>query len=80
MRRLPSRAPKSRSAVAVLRGTALMSPSGPGTSPTVSCTPLCSLPSRQGRYEVRLRGDTKGPVASLDVEGGRVAETRLGWA
>ena len=33
----------------------------------------------QGSYEVRLRGDAKGPVAFLDVEGGRVVETRLSW-
>lgn len=32
-----------------------------------------------GSYEVRLRGDAKGPVASLRVEGGRVTETRLAW-
>ncbi len=31
----------------------------------------------QGSYEVRRRGDTEGPVASLAVEGGRVAATRL---
>jgi hypothetical protein len=34
---------------------------------------------RHGSYEVRLRGDATGPVASLDVEGGRVVETRLAW-
>lgn len=33
----------------------------------------------QGSYEVRRRGDTKGPVALLTVEGGRVAVTRLAW-
>ncbi len=32
-----------------------------------------------GSYEVRRRGDAEGPVASLDVEGGRVAEARLAW-
>ena len=32
-----------------------------------------------GSYEGRLRGDAKGPVASLRVEGGRVTETRLAW-
>jgi len=30
-----------------------------------------------GSYEVRLRGDTKGPVSSLAVEGGRVVEAHL---
>ena len=33
----------------------------------------------RGRYEIRLRGDAEGPVASLEVEGGRVAEARLAW-
>ncbi len=33
----------------------------------------------RGRYEVRRRGDAEGPVASLDVEGGRVAEAHLAW-
>ena len=32
---------------------------------------------RLGDYEVRLRGDVEGPVATLTVEGGRVSETRL---
>jgi hypothetical protein len=31
----------------------------------------------RGHYEVRLRGDVDGPAASVDVEGGRVSETRL---
>ena len=31
----------------------------------------------QGSYEVRRRGDADGPVASLVVEGGRVAAARL---
>jgi hypothetical protein len=30
-----------------------------------------------GRYEVRLRGDVGGPVATLTVDGGRVNTTRL---
>jgi hypothetical protein len=32
---------------------------------------------RQGRYEVRVRGDADGPTATLVVEGGRVMETHL---
>jgi hypothetical protein len=32
----------------------------------------------QGSYEVRRRSDTEGPVATLAVEGGRVAQVRLG--
>jgi hypothetical protein len=31
----------------------------------------------QGRYEVRVRGDDEGLVATVDVEGARVRETRL---
>jgi hypothetical protein len=34
---------------------------------------------RHGTYEIRRRGDTEGPVASLNVEGGRVAAARLAW-
>ena len=30
-----------------------------------------------GSYEVRVRGDADGPVATLTVEGGRVDATRL---
>jgi hypothetical protein len=30
-----------------------------------------------GTYEVRLRGDAAGPVATFSVEGGRVSATRL---
>jgi hypothetical protein len=32
---------------------------------------------RQGRYEVRVRGDEEGLVAGVDVVGARVRETRL---
>ncbi len=32
---------------------------------------------RQGRYEVRVRGDDEGPVSGVDVVGARVRETRL---
>lgn len=32
-----------------------------------------------GKYEVRLRGDDAGPVATLTVEGGRVSAARLPW-
>jgi hypothetical protein len=32
---------------------------------------------QQGRYEVRVRGDNRGLIAAVDVEGARVRETRL---
>jgi hypothetical protein len=33
----------------------------------------------RGDYEIRLRGDEHGPVATLAVEGGGVSETSLSW-
>jgi hypothetical protein len=32
-----------------------------------------------GTYEVRVRDDAEGPVATFTVEGGRVSATRLSW-
>ena len=34
----------------------------------------------RGSYEVRVRDDADGPVAALEVDGGRVSETRLASA